>query len=249
MADFIITSLQSWDAPFGGNAKDIAFELSRQHRVLYVNSHSPKKGKSSNLRKIQDQLWVLDCNLNFFPVNRLPKGILFNTINKYNNYKIFNIVKQYANQLQFRNIIHFCDNDVYRSFYARDFLQAKIYIYYRRDNLHPVKYWSHHIAKMEPSIIQKSDIIMCNSAELTKYALTYKSPSFVYDIGQGVDLSAYRTDISHILPKDCENLPRPYIGYIGALTSSRLDIELLYHLANERSNYTFLFVEKVTLYL
>ena len=36
MADYIITSLQSWDASFGGNAKDIAYELSRQHRVLYI---------------------------------------------------------------------------------------------------------------------------------------------------------------------------------------------------------------------
>ena len=186
----------------------------------------------------------MDCNISLFPVNRLPDGILFDTINKYNNHKIAKVVNHYTAQLNFQNIIHFCDNDVYRSFYARDFLQASIYIYYRRDNLHPVDYWSRHIARLEPAIIQKSDIVMCNSAELAKYALAYKSPSFIYDIGQGVDLSAYRTDISHALPNDCQGLPRPYIGYMGALTSSRLDIELLYHLAQKRPDYTFLFIGK-----
>lgn len=36
--DFIITSLQSWDIAIGSNAKDIAKEISRHNRVLYVNT-------------------------------------------------------------------------------------------------------------------------------------------------------------------------------------------------------------------
>lgn len=36
--DFIITGLQSWDIPIGSNAIDIAKEIAKHNRVLYVNS-------------------------------------------------------------------------------------------------------------------------------------------------------------------------------------------------------------------
>ena len=36
--DFIFTSLQSWDIPIGSNAIDIAKEIAKDNRVLYVNS-------------------------------------------------------------------------------------------------------------------------------------------------------------------------------------------------------------------
>ena len=244
MKDFIITSLQPWDSTFGGNAKDIAYELSRKHRVLYVNRFSGKKEKKSRFRSIRKNLWVLDYQFSPLPVNFLPDNFLFDTLNRYNNYHIFKAVRWCACQLQFHDIIHFCDNDIYRSFYAREFLQARLHIYYRRDNLHPISYWQRHISRLEPALIRKSDLVMCNSAELAEYARPYLSPERIYDIGQGVDLSAYRADTVHPVPEECHNLPRPIIGYTGALVSTRLDIELLYALASGLPQYTFLFVGK-----
>ena len=244
MNDFIITSLQSWDSTFGGNAKDIACELSLQNRVLYVNPAvtKNKERKKTFLRNIHKNLWVLDCALPLFPVNFLPDGILFDTFNQSNNKRLFHEINKQIKKLNFRKVIHFCDNDVYRSFYAREFLDASIYIYYRRDNLHPIKYWSRHIKRLEPIIIQKNDIVMCNSAELAEYASPYKSTSLIFDIGQGVDLSSYRKDINYTLPIDCKHIPHPIIGYMGALTATRLDIELLYYLAEKRPQYSFLFI-------
>ena len=245
MRDFVITSLQSWDSVFGGNAKDIAIALSVQHRVLYINPRmSNKKKSASQLRNIKENLWVLDSNAWLLPVNYLPDGSIFDTINKYNNRKIFQEVNKYTKKLVFKKIIHFCDNDIYRSFYAHEFMHADIHIYYRRDNLHPVGYWSRHIARLEPKIIVKSDLIMCNSAALAQYAIPYKRNSWIFDIGQGVDLSAYCADIPLVVPEDCKHLVHPIVGYIGALTDFRLDIELLYQLASERRDCTFLFIGK-----
>lgn len=242
--DFIITSLQSWDSTFGGNAKDIAYELSRNHRVLYVNSSPSKKKKKTLLRNIQDNLWVLDYVFSPLPVNYLPDGSLFDLVNRYNNYRIFKTVTQCAEKLYFQNIVHFCDNDIYRSFYAREYLKASLYIYYRRDNLHPVAYWHHHISRLEPALIRKSDLVMCNSAELTEYVIPHLPANRIYNIGQGVNLSAYRADILHNLPIECNGLRRPIIGYMGALSSLRLDIDLLYDIASSRPHYTFLFIGK-----
>lgn len=240
MKDFIITSLQPWDSTFGGNAKDIAYELSRRHRVLYASPSC--QGKGIRLLEIRERLWVLEYSISLLPVNKLPDGILFDTANRYNNRKIFQLVNQCAARLGFHDIIHFCDNDVYRSFYAREFLQASVYLYYRRDNLHPVSYWSRHIGRLEPLLIKKSDIVLCNSSELARYACAYKAASLVHDIGQGVDLSAYRPDLPHPVPPEYRHLPRPYIGYTGALTSNRLDVELLYRLATARPRYTFILI-------
>lgn len=36
--DFIITGLQPWDIAIGSNAKDIAREIAKNNRVLYVNT-------------------------------------------------------------------------------------------------------------------------------------------------------------------------------------------------------------------
>lgn len=244
MKDFIITSLQSWDSTFGGNAKDIAYTLSRTHRVLYVNPSPAKKGRKVRLRNIQNNLWVLDYGFSPLPVNYLPDGLFFNLINRYNNYRIFRTVNQCAAQLHFQDITHFCDNDIYRSFYAREYLKASLYIYYRRDNLHPVSYWRHHIGRLEPSLIRKSDLVMCNSAELAEYAVPYLPHNRIYDIGQGVDLSAYQIDIPQDIPVECDGMSRPIIGYAGALSSARLDINLLYEVASSRPQYTFMLVGK-----
>ena len=35
--EFIVTGLQSWDIDIGSNSKNIALELAKEHRVLYVN--------------------------------------------------------------------------------------------------------------------------------------------------------------------------------------------------------------------
>lgn len=244
MKDFIITSLQNWDSTFGGNAKDIAYELSKKYRVLYINSPVSRVGKSINLRTIQTNLWVLDCDINLLPVNRIPDGRIFDAVNRYNNSKIFKVINEYAAKLQFQNIIHFCDNDIYRSFFAREYLHATLYIYYRRDNLQPVSYWKRHVKRLESALIGKSDIVMCNSAELTEYVKCHSDSSHIYDIGQGVDLSTYRADIKYTPPEEYNKLVPPIIGYIGAISSIRLDVELLYQLASNCPQYTFLFVGK-----
>ena len=112
--DFIITGLQSWDIPVGSNAIDIAKEISKNNRVLYVNSPldmmtiyrnkpTPQnqhrldvyKKKIDPIRKISENLWVLDFPLSILSVNGLPDGFLFDLFNKANNKKIFNYIKIY----------------------------------------------------------------------------------------------------------------------------------------------------------
>ncbi|MDE3253848.1 MAG: glycosyltransferase [Bacteroidota bacterium] len=255
--DFIFTGLQSWDIPIGSNAIDIAKEMARHNRVLYVNSpldmmtvlrnkptpenkrrFSVIQKKSSPLRKINDTLWVLDLPFVIASVNGLPDGRIFDFINRRNNKKIFSYVKKIAAELGFSNPIHFIDNDIYRSFYAKEYLQPAISVYYRRDNLQPFPYWKKHVARLEPMLIEKSDVVVCNSPQLAGFAKRFNPAST--DIGQGVDLSAYDASVAHPIPEKLQNIPAPRIGYIGDINSKRLDADLLYGLALSRPAYSFI---------
>ncbi|MEG1648510.1 MAG: glycosyltransferase family 1 protein, partial [Rikenellaceae bacterium] len=259
--DFIFTGLQPWDISMGSNARDIAIEIAKHNRVLYVNT--PLSMFSSDLqstdadvqqrlkvlhkqaspiRAIDKNIWLLDFPFTIMPVNSLPDGILFDIINKLNNKKIFTYINKIANELDFRDVIHFCDNNIYRSFYAKEYLNTNLNIYYRRDNLLGIKFWQRHATRLEPKLIAKSDLVVCNSTELTNFAKRYNKNS--YDIGQGVDLSTYKISNDN-KPTDIENISHPIIGYMGDITSVRLDADLIFNLAKANPNYSFVMVGRI----
>ncbi len=257
--DFIITGLQPWDIPIGSNAIDIAKEISLHNRVLYVNApldqmtlwrnknqpeiqHRLKvlNKEVSPLRQISPNLWVLDFPFSIFSNGKLPDGFLFDLVNKLNNKKIFTYVQKIADELNFKNFIHIIDNDIYRSFYAREYLKASLFVYYRRDNLLPFEFWKKHAPRLEPMLIAKSDLIICNSPQLADVARKSNPKSF--DIGQGVDLSAYNPDIEFNIPENLIPISKPIVGYIGDITSVRLNPDLIYDVAKQRPDYSFVMI-------
>jgi glycosyltransferase involved in cell wall biosynthesis len=260
--DFIITGLQSWDIPIGSNAIDIAKEIAVENRVLYVNSPldlmtifrnkpTPEtiqrldvyRKRKTPLRQISDSLWVLDFPFWIWSVNGLPDGPLFDLFNILNNRKIFKYVSKVAADLKFNKPIHFIDNDIYRSFYSKDILNPALSVYYRRDNLQAIDFWKKHIPRLEPKLISKSDLIVANSPQLAAFARQFNSQSF--DVGQGVDLSAYDLSLEFKEPAEFETIPKPRIGYIGDITSLRLDADLIYEVAKSKPDYSFVMIGRV----
>ncbi|HCY41841.1 MAG TPA: glycosyltransferase family 1 protein [Prolixibacteraceae bacterium] len=257
--DFIITGLQSWDIPIGSNAIDIAKEIATTNRVLYVNTPldqmtifrnkiKPEEQRrlrvinkqEKPLRQISDSLWVVDLPFSVWSVNGLPDGPLFDFFNRLNNRKIFRYVAAIAKELGFREVIHFMDNDIYRSFYSKEYLKPRFSVYYRRDNLQPYPYWKKHVRRLEPLMIAKSDLVVCNSPQYADFSRPFNSRSF--DIGQGVDLSAYNPDLKYDLPEMFNTIPEPRLGYIGDINSLRLDPDLLFELAKSRPQYSFVII-------
>lgn len=260
--DYIITGLQSWDIPIGSNAIDIAKEIAVDNRVLYVNSPldlmtifrnkpTPEtiqrldvfRKKKKPLRQLSENLWVLDFPFWIWSVNGLPDGTLFDFFNQQNNRKIFKYVSKVASELKFKDVIHFIDNDIYRSFYSKDILKPKLSVYYRRDNLQAIDFWKKHAPRLEPKLIEKSDLIVANSPQLAAFARQYNKRSF--DVGQGVDLSAYDLSLEFNEPIEFEAIPKPRIGYIGDITSLRLDADLIYEVAKSKPDYSFVMIGRV----
>ena len=257
--DIVITGLQSWDIPIGSNAIDIAKEFAKDNRVLYVNSPldtmtilrnkpTPEtkqrmevlKKRKNPLRKVGENLWVLDFPFSVWSVNGLPDGFLFDVFNKRNNKKMYRYVRKVMQELGFSNPIHFIDNDIYRSFYAKEYLKPSLSVYYRRDNLQPFAYWKKHVARLEPALIEKSDLVVCNSPQLAGFAAKFNQKS--YDVGQGVDLSAYDPAHRFDVPAEIAAIPEPRIGYIGDINSLRLDPDLIYDVARQNPQWSFVII-------
>lgn len=256
--NFIFTGLQPWDISIGSNAKDIALEVSKHNRVLYVNTPLDKKNyanknkspefiqrknvitqKSHWLRQINPNLWILDYPFTIWPINFLPDGYLFDWVNKLNSKRMYSFVRSILSQLHFDEYILFIDNDIYRSFYAKEMLQPSYSIYYRRDNLISA-YWQKHAPRLEPMLCKKCDLVVANSIQLAEAVQSYNQNC--YDIGQGLDLSKYDHQTNYPVPKDLSTIQRPVVGYVGWITSRRLDADLIYEIAAKCPDITFAMV-------
>lgn len=235
--DFIITGLQSWDMKIGSNAKDIAKEISKSNRVLYVNPHW-ETAVEHGLRQISESLWVLDIPTKYYHINFLPDGKLYDFLNRMNEKKRCKHIFKVIEELNFSDYFLFIDNDIINSYFIKELIKPYFSIYYRRDFMDS-PYWNRHAGRLEKGIAAKCDCVMSNSSELGNQ-MKDSNPNVFY-VGQGVDLSGYKKEKFATLD-NVEKIKRPIVGYVGNLVSHRLDIGLIADLARANKNVSFVLV-------
>ena len=253
--DIVITGIQAWDIEIGSNCKNIAVEMSKKHRVLYVNPpldiitylknrKNPKvlkrmeviSGRRGPLEKINENLWVVTLPVLLFSANWLPR-FLFNSVNKMNGRK--KAINKIIQLMKFKKVNLFCDSDMFRSFYLIEEIDNSGFIYYSRDNLMTVPYWEKHGSFFEPAIMQKATMVATNSPHLQKLASGVNPQSFY--VGQGCETEDYAQE-NLLKPKTLEGIKGVLIGYTGLLSSRRLSIKAIEQLAMNRPNYQIILV-------
>lgn len=122
----------------------------------------------------------------------------------------------------------------------KELLDPETYIYYTRDNLIVVDYWKNQGERVEGLHMKKADLVVANSTYLAAQARKHNPDSFY--VGQGCDVSLFDTNLVTGIPDDIRDIPGPVIGYIGALLSLRLDIEVLEHIAKNRPGWSLVLV-------
>ncbi len=257
--DFVIVGQQPWDTEIGSNCKNLAIEFSKHNRVLYVNSAldritmlrhkaDPKvqkrlaviQGKENGLVTIQPNLWNLYPSVVTESINKIKVRPIFEALNKRNNKLFARSIQKAIDELDFKDVILFNDNDMFRSFHLKELLQPAVSIYYSRDYMLAVDYWKFHGEKLEPALIAKSDLCVANSTYLANYCKQYNPNS--YYVGQGCDLEMFSNPESKTLPAEMQPISHPIIGYVGALQSIRLDIELLAYIATQKPEWSIVLV-------
>lgn len=259
--NFIFVGNQPWDVPIGSNCKNIAEVIAKDNTVLYVNrpldritklkndekDHefierrmSVLEGKAEPITHIKDGLYTLDPAVLMESINWLPDGAIYdwalNSISK----KFFAEIRKAVAKMGFDEYYFFNDSEMFQGFLAPELLESKLNIYYSRDNLTSTGYFKKHGLRLEPQLIKKYDLAVANSLYLKDYCAQHNPNS--YYVGQGCDLSIFDPNLKHEEPAEFANIPHPRIGYIGALLKLRLDLKLLEELAENRKDWSFVYV-------
>ncbi len=258
--DFIVFGLQAWDINIASTCKYTALEISKNNRVLFVNPPLQRRlaimdknkpevkkrlriiaGKEPDLEQINENFWVLYPRTIVETINWIKSPTIFNYFNKINDSRYAKQILKAVNKLNLNNFILFDDNSMIDGFYLKELLKPKLFIYLLRDAVILVDYHKRHGTRLQPQIIKKADFAVANSDFFMNYCKQTNPKSYM--IGQGCDLSMYNDmDGSLKIPDDLNSIKKPIIGYVGFLTTIRLDIDVLVHIAKQRPNYSLVLV-------
>ena len=257
--DIIVHGLQSLDSTIGSNCVNIANEFAKSNRVLYVNypidritslrsGNNPlvKKrkeilsGKQPDLVNVTETMWNLNPRTTLESISKINYRPLFNFLNKINNKRYAKEIQKAIDKLDFKDYIIFNDSDFYRGLYFKELLNPAMCIYYTRDNMRATDFFKKNGGYYEDKLMAKSDLVVSNSVYLNDIAKA-SNPNSVY-VGQGCDVSLFNKDLIKDIPEDIGKINKPVIGYIGALKSSRLDIEVLEYISISKPEWSVVLV-------
>lgn len=257
--DFVVIANPTWELKIGSNIRNMAIEIAKNNRVLYVNPPMDRKilwtmrhdeeirakkeviaGKKKGLEQLGESLWLLEPDMVAESVNWIPLTSMFKVINKVNNGRYAKSIQKAIDQLGFKDVIVLNDSLMFRGYDLPEMLDIDRYVYYIRDNLVSQPYFGRHGVEMEPQLMAKSDLVVANSVYLANYAAQSNANS--HYIGQGYENTNFDYTKSYERPKDLEGIPGPIIGYVGTLTSMRLDEPLLLQLAKRMSDHQLVLV-------
>lgn len=258
--NIVVVGIQPWDIEIGSNCKNIATEFAKKNRVLYVNSPLDrasrfkerktdkikkrirvKKGLDANLIEIGENLWNLYPKSMIESINSIKSATVFDYLNQRNARKFANDIQVACKELGFDNFILFNDSSMFLGQHLKEYLQPSAYIYYMRDYLIKNPYWKKQGVRLEPKLIARADVVVCNSTLYSEYGAKYNKHSYM--VGQGCDTSLFN-DLERDIPvaDDLKDIQKPIIGYVGFLSSRRLDIEIISYLARARPGWSIVLV-------
>lgn len=257
--NFIFVSLQRLNTGRESTSTSLAKELAKKHNVLYVNPPIDRKtfNSSSNDKYVDEHIKMIKngdidllkriSNLHVFnpptvleSINWIPFTSVFNIFNLVNNRRFAKDIQLAIDRIGFSSFILINDKDIFRSFYLKELLKPQLYIYLDRDNTLAIKYWKKHGKYLEPLLMKKSDVVVCNSPVFRDKALRFNDNS--HYIGNGCGLDLYKGTDQIKVPDELTSIKGPIIGYVGALNSSRLDLALITEIVNSRSGWSFVFI-------
>ncbi|WP_339660581.1 glycosyltransferase [uncultured Polaribacter sp.] len=258
--DIIVVGIQAWDIEIGSNCKNIALEFSKNNRVIYVNppmvravmrdqKHKEtiqkririKNGEEDSLVEIGPNLWNLYPKTLIESINWVPFHAIFKLLNKRNAVHYANDIKEATAKLDFKNVILFNDSSMFLGLHLKGLLQPETYAYYMRDYLVKVAYWQKHGERIEPQVVKNADVVLTNSMFFEEFCRQYNPHSYM--VGQGCDVSLFNDEDGSIkTSEEFKDIPSPVFGYVGSLTTLRLDIELLEFVAEKKKDWSIVLV-------
>ena len=259
--NIVMFSFQSWDTEIGSNFKDMAIELAKKNRVLFINRALDRsslykhkndavtktrlasiKNGTAEIEQVAPNIWVQNPRVIVASINAIPFAGLHDWLNKINGKRLAKQINKAIQQLGFSNALLINDNDFIRGFYLKEMIGCSEYIFYIRDYMLGVDFFKRHGPRLEKGVMKKADLVVANSSYLANYSRKNNPNSFY--IGQGCDFTPFLA-AGDTIPDDLKSISHPVIGYTGFVSAWRIDIEIIKYIAETFPEYNIVLVGPV----
>jgi glycosyltransferase involved in cell wall biosynthesis len=114
-------------------------------------------------------------------------------------------------------------------------------VYHAYDLYHKQGVWPRELAEYEMLFVRHAHLVIASSEPIAEY-LTSRGARSILIVENGVDYEAFsRPPVDRAEPEDLASVPRPRIGYTGAL-NRKVDFPLLADLATRHQEWNFIFI-------
>ncbi len=261
--DIIVLALPRWDGKYKSTSLQIARQLAKKNRVLYIdnpftfvetvrNIRSPQIKRrwrkflpfSNGLTQIEIEGISLQ-NLTtppVLPINALPEGIVYRFLAKINHRILGHRIQKAIKKLEFKNYIYINSFN----FYYPDldtYLKPVLSIYHCVDGM-VRRYTLRHGPHLEKRLLKKVDLVISTSKALQTEKAKINPNSYFIPNAADFDLCSKALDERTKTPWEFSGLKKPIIGYFGNI-ERRIDYQLLKKIFERRTDWTLAMVGPV----
>ncbi|TDS86241.1 glycosyl transferase family 1 [Rahnella sp. BIGb0236] len=251
--EIVLLSTADWDNPFWTNKQHVAVEFSRRgYKVLYIDSlglRKPslnKKDFSRILRKlfkavkppkkVQENIWV------WSPIT-LPWNE-YRAVRSFNKFYLSFFVKMWSKLLGFKKPWLWTYNPLTTEFLnPSDFSKT---IYHCVDEIKaqpgmPIDV----LEREEKTLIQQANIIFVTALQLKENRVKWNDN--IHYFSNVADYVHFNTAVTkdYVIPEDLKKINTPILGFIGAVSSYKINLDLISYLATQRPQYSIVIIGEV----
>lgn len=251
--DIVIFSTADWDNPFWTNKQHVALELNKRgHRVFYIDSVGLRRPSTASAdlkrivtrvkkacggpQKIEDNLWVwspLIMPLHYFRVVTTVNRMILNATLHF-----------WLHRLNFRTDILWTYNPMTTRLI--NISKFTYIVYHCVDEIKAQPGMpGNMIEKAEEELLKKADIVFTTSSQLLKSRKVLNPRSYYFP--NVADHDHFSRALLHdtIVPDDLRVIQPPRIGFIGAISSYKIDFNLIAYVARAHPDWSVVLIGKV----
>lgn len=252
--NFFIFSTADWDNPFWTNKQHTASRLAKRgHKVFYIESLGLRQPtlKAQDLsrilrrlksffkgaRQVQENVWVYSPIV--IPLHRYKFVRILNKV------LLKGILLFYKRKFKLNHPIAWTYNPMVLE--LMESLSPSKKVYHSVDDLSASPgIDSQALKEEEARLLKKMDVVFCTSKNIYNHCSKIAGKEKTHYFSNVVDyehFSKAKTDLSQ--PKELKNIPHPRLGFVGALSSYKVDFDLIKQVADERPDWHWILIGKV----
>lgn len=259
--DIIIITMSRWDSTYSSAILSLAKELSKNNRVFYIDHPYSLKDFITNYRRkdVQKRKKALIFGRNKYrkieelpenfvavtpqltlPINWLPEGYIYNTLQMINNRIFFFCVAKIIKDFNISSFLYINSFDPFFGNKLPGHIKPALYIYQCRDDISQETYTARHGIRLEEEAVKNADLTVTTSLELTR--LKSMISANVCFLPNAADVELFKRSFSALpQPDELKHVKNKVIGYMGHI-SNRLDFELLRDIAHHFPQHSLLLI-------